>query len=74
MPHSEEWEDASAFVSYPPTPHSEKTTSTEPQPTDTSSETAEISVSNPSTVLNSASVPIRRNPPRNRKPPEKLTH
>ena len=79
-PHSEEWEDASAFLSYPPTPHSEtvtETTSTEPQPTDsdtTSSGTAEISVFNPSTVPNSASVPIRRNPPRNRKLPEKLTY
>ena len=86
MPDSEEIEDASAFVSYPPeniTPHSETVTGTtsiesqDSQPTDsgiTSSETAEIPVSNPSTVSHPASVPVRKNPPRNRKPPQKLTY
>ena len=79
---SEEAEGASAFVSYPPensTAHSETntgTTSTESQPTnsDITAETAEIPVSHPSTVPNSTSVSVRRNPSRNRKPPEKLTY
>ena len=37
-------------------------------------ETAKIPVSHPSTVPNSTSVSVRRNPSRNRKPPEKLTY
>ena len=76
MPDSEE--DASALchillrTSHPIT----GTTSTKSQPTDSdiTSETAEIPVSNPLTVPHSASIPVRRNLPRNCKPPEKLTY
>ena len=83
---TEEAKDASAFVSYPPensAPHSDTdmgTTyaSTESWPTnsDITTKTAEITASHPSTMPNWISVFVRRNLPRNCKPPdlEKLTY
>ena len=78
MSDSEEAENTTAFVSYPPensvcdSEIDTGTTSTETQPTysDTTPETMYIPISNPLTVPSSTTVSVRRNLPRNRKPPE----
>ena len=71
----------STFVSYPPenvVPNSETTIGTETGPTnyDVTPAPANVTASNPATVpnLGTSTVPVRRNPPRSRKPLERLTY
>ena len=66
--------EASAFVSYPPeniAPDSETSTNHDVTPAP-----ADVTTSDPSMVPNpsTSTVPIRQNPARNRKPPERLTY